>query len=91
MGLNMLGPKEAVQAALKFLGDMVPDAKDPRLEEIETSDDGLYWFITLSYLSVPTPAELAAVIGGAPSRTFKRIAIGRNLGDFVFMRDRQLA
>ena len=55
----MMGPKEAVQAALKFLGDMVPDARTQEFEEIEISDDGQshVWVITLSYVSVPTPAR----------------------------------
>ena len=84
----MIGPKEAVQAALKFLGDMVPDAKDPRLEEIEIDVD--LWLITLSYVSVPTPAELADIIGGASPRIYKTIKIDRE-GTFLSMKIRQLA
>jgi hypothetical protein len=89
MGLNMVNVKEAVQAALKYLGDLVPDAKDPRLEEIERNNQD--WAITLSYMSVPTPAELAAIIGGAPSRIYRTITIDSQTGEFVSMKIKQLA
>ena len=89
MGLNMVNVKEAVRSAIGFLGDMIPDAKDPRLEEIERTGQG--WVITLSYVSMSTPAELLSILPSGPSRIYRTILIDADSGDFVSMKIKQLA
>ncbi len=70
---------------------MVPDAKDPRIEEIVFGENDSSWVITLSYVRIPTPRELAGILGGKPPRIYKSITIDRETGTFVSMKIRQLA
>ena len=69
--------KKAVEAAIKYFGDVLP-ATDIRLEEIELSTDERFWNITLSGL-LPTakdgppgtPLTMADLFKDSPKRVYK--------------------
>lgn len=49
--LNQRSKKAAIEAAVDYLKEIL-NSKDPlniKLEEIDQTDDGRYWLITLSY------------------------------------------
>lgn len=74
----MIPVKIAVTEAVRFFEDMFPNAKDIRLEEVELSDEGPWWDVTLSYAAPPTSTSyaLASVIG-QPERVYKIIRLDR--------------
>lgn len=78
----MLDVKSAVKVATEYLSSLVPAAQQTRLEEVELTEDGAYWLITLSYY-----AE-----GGIPfeSRSYKLLKVDRQTGDVVAMKIRTL-
>jgi hypothetical protein len=51
MELEMLDVKEAAQRASEYFANLYADrdVSNIQLEEVELSDDGKYWLITLSY------------------------------------------
>lgn len=71
--------KEAVQAAVNFVAEMFSTGKDLRLEEVEMSDEGPWWDITLSFPHPPDTA-IEAVIGG-PKRSYKIVRVNRVTGE----------
>ena len=69
--------KQAVQAAIRYFGDVLP-ATDIQLKEIELSNDERFWNITLSGL-LPTatdgppgtPLTMADLFKDSPKRVYK--------------------
>lgn len=53
---TVVSPREAVAKALEALKEMVPDADNPRLEEIILSNEDR-WLVTLSFASPSLPEE----------------------------------
>ena len=51
MAETKIGVKDAVRIAAEYVRDLFSDERieDLRLEEVETSDDGENWFITLGF------------------------------------------
>ncbi len=67
----MIDVKTAVRAATTFVGDLFPEAKDIRLEEVEPSSN--QWSVVVSFKSGESP-NLAAVMGNDP-RLFKQVVV----------------
>jgi len=93
----MIDVKVAVSHALAFLGDMYKDdpVLDPRLEEVELSDDSSVWQITLSFMR-KTPrtgaeAVLAGVLPPQYERQYKVFAVGVENGEVRSMKIRAIA
>jgi hypothetical protein len=64
---------------------------DPRLEEIEPSDDGAYRYITVSFFRDNPLAAFAATMGVClEGREFKTLAVDANNGTVKSMKIRQL-
>ncbi len=73
--------KNAVEAAIKYFGDVLP-ATDIRLEEIELSTDERFWNITLSGLLPAakdgppgTPHSIAEIFKNSHERVYKVFAV----------------
>lgn len=74
----MLSVKDAVQSAQNWVKELYPstDLKDFRLEEVEASEDGRYWLITVGWAE---PAyyrnlnSLAAALAERQPQTYPRI------------------
>jgi hypothetical protein len=87
---KMISLKEATMTAMTFVADTFPGSQ-PRLEEIELSDDGAYWHITVSFYRGPAQSSFAASFGGPSEyRDYKRVTIDANAGNVKSVKIRQL-
>jgi len=81
--------RRAASAAAGYFQQLYPNVSSFSLEEVELSEDGDYWFITLSF-------ELGAKIGGfpvtlqPPKTKFKVFKVNVRTGEVVSMRIRKL-
>jgi hypothetical protein len=69
--------KTAVQAAMVFVTDLIPSAKDIRLEEVEPGGPG--WLVVVSYTVSQSPT-FAVLRGEEGPRVFKKIPIDSESG-----------
>ena len=85
----MITVKEAVMAALEFVDDIFADEKllDPRLEEVELSEDEEFWYVTLSFVRQPT--KLVEALKGSHSREYKILTVRSETGMVQSMKIRQ--
>lgn len=81
----MLDVKEAAQRASEYFASLYQDILNPQLEEVELSDDGQYWFITLSY---PVAPELSALNFNF-KRKYKVFKIDAKTGEVKSMKIRK--
>ena len=84
----MLDVKEAARKASEYFAGLYSDQKIPnvQLEEVEISDDGMYWLITLSY---PVAPELAALNFNF-KRKYKVFTIDSKTGEVKSMKIRKV-
>ena len=87
----MIDVKDAVQKAIVFVGDVMKDdrAKSVLLEEIELSEDGKMWMITIS---LPTPPGLFAAMKSVQgdARDYKAIQLDSSTGAIKSFRIRKV-
>lgn len=84
----MLDVKEAAQRASEYFATLFPQdlASKARLEEVELSEDGEYWLITLGY-----PVDVTGLfIGQAKPREYKQFKIEAATGKVVSMKIRNV-
>lgn len=74
----LIDMKAAVQSAIAFAQEMLPDAKDIRLEEVEPSSGG-GWSVVISYATNQS-STFAVLRGEEGSRSYKKIAIDSETG-----------
>jgi hypothetical protein len=74
-GIDM---KTAVKTAIVFLAELIPIAKDIRLEEVERGGPG--WQVVVSYASNQSPT-FAALRGEGELRIYKKIPIDGDTGE----------
>ena len=92
-----IGVKEAVQAAMAAIGDLLPsaDISDLRLEEVEQSEDERYWLITLGFYVVNQLGEgpVASAILAPPMyvRKYKVFKIDATSGKVISMKIREVS
>lgn len=89
--------KSAVARAIGFLQEVYGEAKLPglRLEEVELSDDGSLWHITLSFLAEVPPEErsvldreLGALRKPNVARQYKILSVSSSTGEVHSMKIR---
>lgn len=81
----MANMKEAVVSAAQFVGDLFPNSKDVRLEEI-VADESL-WHVVLSFtLTNESPPTIATMLGGLSQRLFKQVEVQRDSGEPIALR-----
>jgi hypothetical protein len=97
MSLTMTGPqidlRQAVQTAIKFFTDSfgLLRPSDAQLEEIEMSEDGRFWLITVGY---DNPTAVNAVKGKfvlpprVPLRKYKVVKVDAQDGQAVSIKIR---
>ena len=90
----MIEVKPAVAAAVASLKNFYGEPADLLLEEVERSEDGKYWLITLGF-SAPFPSnprnplqQLGAALKSSV-RVYKVIKIDADTGEFVSMKIRE--
>jgi len=83
----MIEVKRSVAEALHFLQEMLEGEglTDVRLEEVELSDDGSLWHITLSFLRRPPQSDLVSALG-LPQREYKMITMSSDTGEMRSMK-----
>jgi hypothetical protein len=90
----MIDVKEAVQKALLFVREVMQDsrANSVLLEEIELSDDGSEWLVTISVPS-PKAAGIGSLMSGgqAEARDYKLIRINASTGNAESLKIRDLS
>ncbi len=98
----MITVKDAIKAALQFIVESfnTGTSADPiaslRLEEVEPSDDGKYWFITISLVRGVGPGALGAMLGhdseaSLECRDYKTVTVEANSGAVKSVKIRDLA
>lgn len=87
----MLDVKEAAQRASEYSAGLYADQADSfsnvQLEEVELTDDGQYWLITLSYIP-PTAPNTLLVVGH--KRKYKVFKISAGTGEVKSMKIRNV-
>lgn len=87
----MLDVREAVKTAFGFLDQVYAgkELPEPRLEEVELTEDGNWWRVTVSFLVERTPANSAnAIVQGPFERTYKVIEVNAVTGHIRSMKIR---
>lgn len=97
----MIDVKQAVETAVHYLADLFAheDISDIRLEEVELSEDGQTWHVTLSFLRkakatgqpLVDALRVGSMGGTEKTRDFKVLAVRAENGEVTSMRIRQLA
>ncbi|MCP4547229.1 MAG: hypothetical protein GY835_12290 [bacterium] len=82
----MIDANTAVQKAYAFLDEMKDrlDLKDLSLEEVEFSEDGNAWRVTLSFSGSTVASE--KMTDSKPPRSYKLFIIDGETGDLVSMK-----
>lgn len=81
--------KKAVQLAKAQLSDIMEvPATEVLLEEVELSDDGRFWLVTLSY---PSPAPNPITVFSGRSREYRIVKLLADTGQFESIKIRALA
>ncbi len=88
----MLDVKEAAQRASEYFAGLYADegVANVQLEEVELTDDGQYWLITLSYPMVP-PNQSPLFFNVSSNRKYKVFKIDATTGEVKSMKIRNVA
>jgi hypothetical protein len=93
----MIDVKQAVKAATQFAEDVLgpENVQGARLEEVEISEDGGHWLITLGFLGPEAPAgrrtAFEALAGIPGKRDYKVFKIDRETGTVISMKIRSVS
>ena len=97
----MIEVKQAVETAANYLADLFANEgiSDIRLEEVELSEDGQTWYVTLSFLrtrkatgrTLVDGLRVGSVGGIEKDRDFKVLALRATDGQVTSVKIRQLA
>jgi hypothetical protein len=85
--------KKAAQLASKYFKSLLPEVSDFSLEEVELSEDGKFWLITLGFTAKKaeqTQAGWAVMLGAPPRTKFKVFKVDTRTGEVVSMKIRSL-
>ena len=82
-----ISPKEAAEEALKYFIDLTGNSNGIALEEIELSEDGKKWNLTLSS-SEASPFMYGSITGG--SKSYKAFVVDAYTGEIVSMKIRKV-
>jgi hypothetical protein len=84
----MIPVKEAVKRAMVFLAELqeANPPEDVTIEEVELSNDGLFWLITISFF--PSGSSIAALTGKKPFKQYKIFRVDAESGEVISMKMR---
>lgn len=88
VGESRVDVKQAVRSAVEFAGQLPSDLTMPRLEEVELSEDGSIWMITLSFDRAAS--SLGGIAASLVNRTrdYKVFAVRADTGEVTSMKIR---
>lgn len=83
--------RAAANAAAAYFKELYSNVTSFSLEEVELSDDGNYWLITLSF-EIPAPPDVNNVFAAfqPPKAKFKVFKVDAKTGKVVAMKIRKL-
>lgn len=86
----MLDVKEAALRASEYFAGLFADqgVSNVQLEEVELTDDGQYWLITLSYPLIPS--SMALPVNIVSKRNYKVFKIDAKTGEVKSMKIRNV-
>lgn len=89
---DRISPKEAARRAQTFLRELLGPLDNILLEEVELSDDGRQWLITLSFPEQTgyAPTEPLANLPLPLERRYKRFVVDSRSGEVSAMQIRQV-
>jgi hypothetical protein len=73
-----VSPRDAVKEATGFFDEFYPGASGARLEEVDLSEEGPWWEVTLSFVADPE-TSFDAVLGKS-NRLFKVVKVDSESG-----------
>jgi hypothetical protein len=82
--------RAAAQAAAAYFKELYSSVKGFSLEEVELSDDGDYWLITLSFEIPPDPVLGQVFSFQAPRTKYKVFKVDSKSGRVLAMKIRKL-
>lgn len=84
----MIPAKEAVKRGMLFLAELQESnpPEDVTIEEVELSNDGLFWLITISYF--PSGSSIAAITGQKTYKKYKIFKVDAVSGNVISMKMR---
>ena len=85
----MIDVKQAAQSASNFVTGLYANEiiSDVRLEEVELTEDGKYWLITLS---LPPPKSAISAVFQIGARQYKIFKVDADTGEVLSMKIREL-
>lgn len=89
----MIDVKKAVAIASQYIAELFKEFESQRLEEVQLTEDGDYWQVTISMLtpSDNAPPQLAILALAKPKvRRYKRVRIRASDGSFHGVTDRPI-
>jgi hypothetical protein len=75
----MISVKDAVKAATAFFSELFPNAKELRLEEVDMSEGGPWWEVTVSF-EVPGNNPMQSILASS-HREYKIVRVDRDTGE----------
>ncbi|MCI0365122.1 MAG: hypothetical protein L0Y44_04885 [Phycisphaerales bacterium] len=88
----MIEVKQAVERARQYSKELLGDQYATSLEEVELSDDGRWWFVTLGYHGRNNQKSVSLALGLPETPDFYKIfEINRDTGDVRAMKIRQVS
>jgi len=83
-----ISPKDAVIAATKYFTDVTGNTSGVSVEEMELSEDGKYWLVTLGYVELKLtglPLSLTR-----ETKSYKSFKVNARTGDVLSMKIREI-
>jgi hypothetical protein len=80
--------QQAAHAAMRYFQKLFPTVKRFTLEEVELSDDGKFWMITLGY-EIPRQSSVQVILA-PPTTKYKVFKVDVGTGEVVAMKIRSL-
>jgi len=85
----MIDLKTASKIAIEFVQSIYPDNTDLQVEEIETTEDGKYWLITIGMYDLTGIKGTLAALAPKP-RKYKAVQINKEDGLVQSMKIRKV-
>ncbi len=86
---DRISARDAVVAARKYYGEVVEYRGPMTVEEIELSEDGRRWLITLGVVE-EAPRRGALALALPPEKVYKRFEVKADTGEVVAMKIREV-
>ncbi|RDC65081.1 hypothetical protein [Adhaeribacter pallidiroseus] len=86
----MISVNEAANIAAEYMKGFFPNTDFIQLEEVEITDDKLYWFITLSYNEESAIRNVFQLNTPTVLRKYKQFKIDSESGEVLAMKIRDI-